>query len=315
MKVVYPLVALFFWTWNVEAQFGQWGRFVDEQWKNMLEETTPMVSVEYTTNSENADQWIRYNEAGDRVSKYNFKYDWNTKQNELTSADTFLYDEEGNHFHTTYYEGTNRGPAAIAQWDATYKNGLIQEERYQSYDFENLNWQKIHKYDEAGRIKSKEQYAPDLETGVLEMSTKYTYNSKGQLIKEVTVNTMFGSASTSTLNYSYDEAGQVIEEKKEGDGFTELLKFSYTDGRVSGIESFKAYEGQDMEAEEKATLTYEEGRLTELSVIGIKRPEYFYNLTLKYTEDHALPTREITEFWGSSRNFTFDQSFMYYWPK
>jgi hypothetical protein len=296
------------------GQFGEWSDFAQEQYENTIKENAPKAFIEYTTGSENMDEFRRFNEEGLQVSHYRFKYDFSTKQNNLVSADSAIYNEKGQLTKRIYYEGSKNGPTPTGSLTVEFRDDKKLVERKSSIGYPSLSWEKKYSYNKAGQLEKVEKFVPNDSTGKLEETIIYSYDSKGNKIKEEKVSTMYGSKRETDYEYAYDEDGKMIEAVFNGSGYTIKRTYSFEEDRLTEIKHFESYGEEKLKEVESGTLSYDEqGRLKTLNVQGIKDPNYFFKLAYQYDTEHNLPIREVIEFQGSSRTYTFDQSFNYYW--
>lgn len=314
MRVILVSVLCLF-SVSLNAQFGNWNGFFDYLWDIENEENTPRAIVEFVSGSDSPKKWTRYNELGNRVSGFNFKFDWTSNENKLVGADSLIYDEEGNHIQSIYYEGSGSGPVAVAEWEAVMENGRMIQENKESYGYESLSWQKYHTFDKNGNLTESLKYAPDKKTGEVEEVITHTYDDKGNMLSKKVSTTMFGMTTEKEFRYEYDEAGNKISQTKAFSGMKEMIIYSHDlEGNLVEINTYESFDGKEYDHVETGLLYYNaQGNPDSIRISGVKSPEYYYHVDFTYSDEHTFPIRQIVEFPGSSRIYSFDTSYLYLW--
>lgn len=143
------------------------------------------------------------------------------------SIDEYTYDNKGDRIkHVyTYSNGNKR----IYEWTYDIKGNLIKEVRTEPESSNILSLITMtteYSYDENNRLIKKVSNASYVMAGEFQYVYDYTYDMKGNLIKEICINSNYGSKSI--YDYTYDVKGNLIKEVYTNDiNYKEIRDYAY----------------------------------------------------------------------------------------
>lgn len=256
----------------------------DESGRVITDRTTAIGDVEseltYTYNA-NGDVVKKVETGNFGVQVYDYRYD--EKGNILScistgdkpgSRETYTYNADGQLVkEVSEWEWDDGNYMAFTDTFTYDKYGNVATELYESND--GISWYYEWKYDADGnQTSSYSKYGDDW------AKTVYTYNKRGDMIKEVT---LYADGATDTSEYTVDENGVILKiVLRHADGGGAELEFKYNedgkileqklynDGRLSFLDEY-TYDSNGNEIKLTETYYNDDG-----SVYGTYIAEYIY---------------------------------------
>jgi YD repeat-containing protein len=196
-------------------------------------------------------QRVSYNERGQEVERVNFKKDGSIEDRAVIRYDsegriigygdaktdrnhaTFEYDSKGNRTEVRGYDGD------VLQTRETYtyddKGQKIAQSRFA--DSGAYHERLTYAYNPAGQLTEMAAYYSE----VLNQRHLKTYDGRGKLLKEVSLNYQFPEQN-STVEYVYDKSGRVTEGRVDTEILWSKVQTRYdAKGRVAQHETFMEY--------------------------------------------------------------------------
>ena len=295
----------------LNAQARDLSKWIDVIWDDWVTEHQPREMTYSLRGVDRPNRYAAWNESGNKVCDFRYKYDYTADKNKITAGDSMFYDENQMLTMRLNYQGADNawGMKIIGDHSYEYKNGLLVSETKKSINYASLNWKKTYSYNNDG-LRTEEKMFKEGKNPV--KTTAWTYDENGLLILEKIVDNSFGGESITTTEHNYNangtESRRVMTSKFE----TNEYEFKYSGDRLVQIQHFTTPDGGDEYLEEIADLEYDEkGRLIHFRVVDPEDDNKFYDVKLSYEGDQNIPSGMLTQFPTSNRIFTEDMIFEY----